>query len=78
MGLMARGNLKVNSDDSCSSDDDSENELSPRDLKLLLDEYNDMIKKLKSKLKFLKNVQVELKTLHDELLVRHNDVVETL
>ena len=54
MCLMARGNLKVNSDDSCSSDDDSENELSPRDLKLLLDEYNDMIKKLKPKLKGLK------------------------
>ena len=53
------------------------NELSPRDLKLLLDEYNDMIKKLKSKLKCLKIVHVELKTSHDELLVRHNEVVET-
>ncbi|XP_039797549.1 uncharacterized protein LOC120662475 [Panicum virgatum] len=74
---MARGNPKVNSDDSCSSDDDSDNELSPRDLKLLLDEYNDMIKKLKSKLKCLKIVHVELKTSHDELLVRHNEVVET-
>jgi len=49
----------VNSDDSCSSDDDSDNELSPRDLNLLLDEYNDIIKKLKSKLKCLKNVHVE-------------------
>ncbi|XP_039787282.1 uncharacterized protein LOC120653649 [Panicum virgatum] len=46
-------------------------------LKLLLDEYNDIIKKLKSKLKCLKNVHVELKTSHDELLVRHNEVEET-
>jgi hypothetical protein len=77
MGLMARGNPKVSSDDSSFSDDDSYNDLSPRDLKLLLDEYNDIIKKLKSKLKCLKNVHVELKVSHEELLVRHNEVVET-
>ena len=58
-----------------SSDDDSDNNLSPRDLKLHLDEYNEIIKKLKSKLKCLKNVHVELKTSHDELFVRHNEVV---
>ena len=75
MCLMARGNSKVSSDDSSSNDDDSDNDLSPTYLKLLLDEYNDIIKKLKSKLKCLKNVHVELKTSPDELFVRHNEVV---
>ena len=51
----------MNSDDSCSSDDNSEKELSPRDLKLLLDDYNDIIKKLKSKLKCLKMCMLSLR-----------------
>ena len=61
MCLMARGNPKVSFDDSSSSDDDGDNDLSPRDLKLLLYEYNDVIKKLKSKLKCLKMCMLSLR-----------------
>jgi hypothetical protein len=51
--------------------------LSPNELRLILEEYNDVIKKYKSKFKSLESDHIKLKASHDELLVRHNEVVET-
>ena len=53
MCFMARGNNKV-SDDEDSSSDESENGLSPNDLQSILDEHQQVIKKLNLNAKFLK------------------------
>src|SRR6185437_1688776 len=76
MCFMARGNSKV-SDDDDSSSDESEHWLSPNELQNILDEYQQVIKKYKSKCKVFEIEYAKLKTSNNELIVRHNEVVET-
>ena len=65
------------SDDDDSSSDESEHGLSPNEVKNILDEYQQVIKKYKSKCKVLEIEYAKLKASNDELIVRHNEVVET-
>ena len=76
MCFMARGNSKV-SDDDDSSSDESESGLTPSEVKTILDEYQQVIKKYKSKCKVLENEYAKLKASNEEFLVRHNEIVET-
>ena len=71
MCFMARGNSKV-SDDDDSSSDESEHCLSPNEVQNILDEYQQVIKKYKSKCKVLEIEYAKLKASNNELIVRHN------
>ena len=55
-----RGNSKV-SDDDDSSSDESEHGLSPNEVQIILDEYQQVIKKYKSKYKVLEIEYAKLK-----------------
>jgi len=46
-------------------------------VQIILDEYQQVIKKYKSKCKVLENEYAKLKASNDELLVRHKEIVET-
>ena len=70
MCLMARGNPKVSDDDNSSSDE-SEYGLSPNEVQTILDDYQQVIKKYKSKCKVLENEYIKLKASNEELLIRH-------
>ncbi|XP_025825200.1 uncharacterized protein LOC112900569 [Panicum hallii] len=78
MCLMARGNSKVSDDEHSSRDDDSDNDLLPNELRSILEEYTDVIKKYKSKCKSLEGEHIKLKASYDELLVRHNEHYEVV
>src|SRR6185503_18126449 len=76
MCFMARGNSKV-SDDDDSSSDESEHGLSPNKMQNILDEYQQVIKKYKSKCKVLEIEYAKLNASNNKLIVRRNEVIET-
>ncbi|XP_014661305.1 uncharacterized protein LOC106804531 [Setaria italica] len=72
MCFMAKSGNKVSNDKSDSSD--SDNDLSPNELRSLLEDYNDMIKKQRAKIKVLEETYAKLKHSNDELLISHKDL----